>query len=153
MAGMTISGDKRVARRFREIANNADTIEKAWPEVGRYLSSAVSRQFSTSGAYLGTPWRPLKPEYRLRKLRSGFGRRILVQSGEMRGTFTGRPMQIEIYSGNSAIFGSANQKAIWHQHGTHRDGKRVNPPRPMLRVTAFVRRDVKDIMKKHVLGG
>lgn len=152
-ARMTIRGEEGVSRRFRGIADNAEDVSRAWPRVGAYLSREVQRQFQTNGANFGTPWKPLKPEYKLWKLRNGFGNRTLVKSGAMKKTFTGRPMDIEEYGPKSARFGSNDQKAIWQHYGTHRNGKRAIPPRKILVVTRRVRSDVKDIVKDHILGG
>ena len=150
---MTIKGDASVSRRFRGIADNAQDVTAAWPRVGSYLSRTVARQFATNGAHLNTPWKPLKPEYRLRKMREGFGRRTLVRTGAMKRTFVGRPMDIEEYGPKSARFGSNDIKAVWQHYGTHRNGKRAIPPRKILVITRDVRRDVKDIVKDHILRG
>ena len=75
-----------------------------------------------------------------------------MQTGGMRASFTSRPMAIEEYNGPSARFGSNHPLAKFHQHGTHRGGRRIVPARPMMRVTPKVRRDVKKIIQGHVMG-
>lgn len=151
-SGITVKGTRGIKQRIRGIQVRASNPQKAWPSVGAYLSRVANKQFTTEGAYLGKPWQPLKPAYRLWKIRNGYSRKILVQTGVMKRSFTGRPMDIEEYRGNSAVFGSSNQKAVWHHHGTRRNGKRVNPPRPILYVTPEVRSDIRDILAKHVVG-
>lgn len=151
--GMTITGDKKVAFNLRKVARSADNIEPVWARFGLYLSRQVARQFSSRGAFFGTPWKPLTAKYRLAKRRSGGGSRLLVQSGQLRESFVGRPMRIEKYMGDSAEYGSDLDKAIWHQRGTHRNGKRVNPPRPMLVVRPQHRKFLKRLLKAHILGG
>lgn len=150
-ARVTVKGDAQVARRFRTLAKNAEDVSPAWPRVGAYLSRTINQQFVTEGKRLGTPWRPVKPAYRLWKIRSGFSRKTLRQTGKMMKTFTGRPMDIEHYEGNSATFGSSDIKATWHHHGTRRNGERVNPPRPIFKTTPDVKRDVRDILLKQIM--
>lgn len=141
-----------VKRRLRLIDKRADNPEGAWPRVGSYLSRQVRRQFVTEGSHFGKKWRPLKKSYRLWKVRHGHSRKILVQTGSMRDSFTRRPMAIEEYQGKSAVFGSDHRLAKFHQYGTRRHGKQVNPPRPMLIITKEVRQDIRDILAKYVTG-
>lgn len=139
-------------RRLRAMALRIENPEPAWPRVGRFLSMVVRRQFSTKGAYLGTPWKPLKPEYMLWKVAHGYPKQTLVMDGTLRRSFVDRPMKVETYRGKSASFGSDLDLAIWHQRGTRRNGKQVNPPRPMLVVNRAVAEEVTDIMRRYIRG-
>jgi phage gpG-like protein len=139
-----------VLRRFHSIASKSQDMTPVWPKVGSYLSNEVRQQFATQGLHFGTPWKPLTPAYARRKRKMGGGK-ILVLSGDLRRSFVGRPMDIEVYSKDRARFGSSRPTAIWHQKGTHRNGKRVNPPRPMMRVTKKVRSDVRKKMADHIM--
>ena len=149
---MSHTGAPNFERHIRNIERRVKNPTPMWRKVGSYWSSAVRRNFATEGAYMGHPWRPLKPDYAIWKVRHGYGGKILVQSGAMRASFTSRPMSVERYNGQSAVFGSSDQKAIWHHYGTHRGGKQVNPPRPIMVVNAKTRGDVRQIMKAYVLG-
>ena len=140
-------------RRLKAVARRAENPEGVWPRVGQYLSFTANRQFVTEGMYLlGRPWKPLTSKYRLRKIRMGGSRKILRFSGDMASTLTSRPMSIEQYSGDTATFGSRDPKVAWHHRGTYRDGKRVNPPRPILPFNETVREDIKEIMIAYVTG-
>lgn len=150
---MTIRGDKAASRRLDDVAHRARNIERAWPAVGSYISKQVNQQFVTQGSRFGTPWKPLKPEYRLWKIRNGFSRLTLVKTGLLKKSFTGRPMDIEEYRGNSATFGSNFDTAVWQQKGTHRNGKRVIPPRPILVATKDMRLEVKRILQRYIVKG
>jgi phage gpG-like protein len=150
---VTITGPSRVSKKFKDMQQRADDLTPVWPKVGRYMSNVANRQFVTEGAFLGKPWKPLKPYYRLWKLRNGFSRKILVKTGAMRKKFTGRPMDVEVYGRHSAEFGVADQKAVWQQYGTHKDGKRVIPPRPILYANRMVKRDVRNIVKDYIVKG
>lgn len=142
-----VNGADKVAAKIRGYGYRTKELQPVWPEVHAYFRRAVNRQFATEGAYFGRPWRPLRPGYRLWKIRHGFSRKILVRTGEMKKSFRWQRI-----SPNSAMYGSSNQKAVWHHHGTRRHGKRVNPPRPIIVITRKVRRDVRDIFADHIAG-
>lgn len=139
-------------RRLRAMSRRIENPEIVWPRVGRFLSLVVRRQFATKGTYLGTPWAPLKPEYMLWKVMNGYPRQTLVMDGSLKNSWVDRPMSIETYRGSSAVFGSNDRKVVWHQYGTTRHGRQVNPPRPMLVVNAMVRDEVVDIVRRYVRG-
>lgn len=147
-----VTGVRQARLRISAIKKRAGDVSGAWPSVGAYLSRVATRQFVTEGAYLGRPWAPLKKEYRLWKIRNGYGRKILVRTGGLRNEFTGRPMQLEVYEGNRARFGSTSELAGWHHKGTRRNGKQVNPPRPILYVTPGISKDIRDILAKRIVG-
>ena len=150
---MEVKHSNRVTMKIQRMGMRARNPEGAWPHVGSYLSAVERRQWATQGAYLlGHPWKPLKPEYLQWKIKHGYSPRILMQTGALRLSFTGRPMSIEVYGKGSARFGSSHRLAHWHQEGTHRNGKRVNPPRPMMKLTPKVRNNVRDILADYVLG-
>lgn len=155
MSPVTVRGrrPREVAADIKVIRNRVEDVSPAWPSVGQYLSRSVRKQFVTEGSHFGTPWKPLKPFYRLWKVRNGFSRKILRRSGELMQSFTGRPMDIERYGRQEARFGSDLDKAKWHHGGTKRNGRRVNPPRPILKVTRDVQRDVKEIIENWIRKG
>lgn len=143
----------RVKRQMNGIAKRSANVSPVWPRVGSFLSAAERRQFATEGSYLGTPWQPLKASTLASKSRRGFGgRKILVETGAMRGTFTGRPMAVEVYGGSSAIFGSNSQVAKWQHFGTHRNGRQAIPPRTIMKVTPVLVSGVADIVAAYILG-
>jgi phage gpG-like protein len=142
---------RRVAKRVRSIAGRAEDVTPAWPKVGAYLSRQVRRQFATRGKHFGTPWKPLKKQTRLQKTKLGFPRIPLVRTGDLRKSFIGRPMNIEIKRPQSAVFGSSLNKAVWQQFGTKRGGRPAIPPRPMLRITPVQSKEVGDIIRKFVM--
>lgn len=150
---IVVIGEGRVISLFRGMRRRANNPEAAWEEVGEMLSDAVENQFRSDGAWFGTPWAPLTPAYLARKLSRGYPRDILIASGEMKRTFTGRPMEVETYRGKTATYGSNNQKAKWHHGGTRRNGRQVNPPRPILKATSREARAAARILAKHIMRG
>lgn len=149
---ITINDAEITKRRLRAMKERINNPDRAWPRVGRYLSITTNKQFATKGAYLGTPWAPLQPDYLLWKVANGYPRATLVMRGDLKQSLTGRPMGIERYNGKSAVFGSGDRKFIWHQKGTKRNGRQVNPPRPMIVLTPTVRAEITDIMRRYIRG-
>jgi phage virion morphogenesis protein len=123
-----------------------------WKKVGSYLSMVNRKQFATHGAYLGKPWKPLKPEYLQWKVKNGYSRKTLVKTGALKISYTSRPMSIEKYMGDSAIYGSDNELAGYHYYGTRRNGKRAIPPRPVMRNARKVSKAIKAIATDYLMG-
>lgn len=147
------SGLKKVKAKIRVMSKRVQNPSPAWKSVGSYIAASNRRQFATHGAYYGTPWKPLKPNYAQWKVRSGYGRKTLVRTGAMRASFVSRPMAIEKYYRNYAEFGSDYWLVKFHQNGTFRNGKRANPPRPMMKKTRKMTADVTSIVKEYVING
>lgn len=147
-----VKGREKTKAAINAVALRTRRPTPAWPKVGVVMNKAVAKQFATKGAYFGTPWKPLTPRYLSWKLAHGFPRDILIMTGQMRGTLVSRPMNIEEYMGNRAVFGTSNQKAIWHHHGTRYRGQQVNPPRPILKATQPLAEDVADVLAEYIMG-
>lgn len=150
---ITVTGLHDAKQQLRGMSHRAQDLRPAWPKVGSYISQSNRKQFTSKGAYYGTPWKPLKPEYAAWKLHHGHGRRMLVVTGTMKMSFTSRPMSIEKYYRKKAVFGSDNRLAAYHQYGTRRNGKRAIPARPMMKATPKLKRDVAQIVLTYVVHG
>lgn len=146
-----VHNEKAAVRKIRAIRERVEHPEPGMVAVGRVVARDVRRQFSSSGSFFGTPWSPLKPDYRVWKAAHGYPRNILVMSGEMRDSFTAYPMGITEIDGQRARFGSSNQKAVWHQYGTHHNGKQVNPARPILFVNPILVKHVRDTLARYII--
>lgn len=143
-----------VAREIRAMGHRVDDISPVGPRIGALLSSAVRRQFTTKGAYLGTPWRALSARTIADKVAKGLpAPSPLVRSGALKVSFIGRPMRIEKYGKDSLTYGSDLKRAMWQQKGTHRNGKRHIPPRVMLKIGREQRSQISDIIEKYVAKG
>lgn len=140
-------------RKLVAMSRRVDDLTPIWPKIGLFLSREVSKQFTTHGAYMGTPWAPLKPDYRAWKIANGFPGKTLVMTGDMKSTFVRRPMQREIYHRDHAIFGSDDQKARWHAAGTERDGRQILPARPIMVIRTYQKNRVKKIMRNYIENG
>lgn len=150
---MDRQGLRDVKYKVRGIARRSENLTPVWPRLGSFLAQANRRQFTSHGAYYGTPWAPLKPDYAQWKLRNGYGRKTLVLSGGMKASFTSRPMAIEKYYKQSATYGSDHWLAKFHQYGTHRNGKQANPPRPMMVKNRAVVKAARDMIDSYVKTG
>lgn len=146
-------GNRRVTARLETIVRRNKDYRRAWPRVERYIRSTARRQFTTYGAFLGRPWKPLNPEYRAWKIKKGYSPHILVQTGEMKRGLTSFPMDFRRHYRKSARFGTNNKLAVFHQNGTRRNGKRHLPARPILKATKRVRIDVKNIIRDYLIDG
>lgn len=144
---------RRAKQRVKRIGERSADPSPAWPRVGSYLSNTSYRQFVTKGSYYGTPWKPLKPDYAHWKLQHGYGRTMLVLTGKLKASLVSRPMSVEEYRGKSAVFGTDNRLAVFHQYGTHRNGKPVLPARPIVVVTSKISKDIQDIFTEYILTG
>ena len=145
-------GLRNVTIEIKAMRMRLSNMNPMWEKVGSYLAAVNRRQFATEGAYSGKPWKSLKPDYEQWKVRNGYGqRKILVQTGAMRTSFTSRPMSIEVYNNHSAKFGSNHPLAKYHQYGTHRNGKRAIPPRPVIVKTPKLSRDIAAIVKEYIV--
>jgi phage virion morphogenesis protein len=149
---MTIKVDGTKIR--AAIIRNDNTISRLrnpiglWPKVGSFIAMVERKQFATQGAYLGKPWKPLKPEYLQWKIKHGYSKRILVRTGAMRASLTSRPMEEERYKKYSATFGTNVDYAKYHQYGT-----RYMARRPMFTKNPLIKRGVKGIVKDYFLHG
>lgn len=144
---------RRVARELRRLDKNVGDLTTVWRRAGSRIARDNRRQFATKGAFQGTPWKPLAASTLRQKIAKGYKRQMLRRSDALFKSFTGRPMGIETYGPREAHFGSPLMTAIWQQHGTHRNGKRHIPPRPIQKLNPATRKEIIDMVIKHVMRG
>lgn len=144
---------KKIARDIRKIERAGLNMKMVWRRAGSWIARDNRRQFATKGSFQGTPWKPLAASTLRQKLRSGGRRQMLRRSDELFRSFTGRPMGIEDIQQHEAHFGSPLMKAIWHQNGTHRNGKQHIPARPIQKLNNGTRQDIIEAVVKHVMKG
>ena len=150
---MTVNGGKATIAKLQAMKGRTKRVDPAWREVGSHISKQIKNQFRTRGATFGTPWKPLAPSTVLEKKRKGYPRQPLVRTGKMKRLVTGRPLEVEQYAGQVATFGTKSKIALFQHGGTKRNGKRHIPARPIMKMTPKLRREIRDILKKHVLRG
>lgn len=155
MASLTVAAAemKRVARELRKLDRNSLNLTTVWRRAGSRIARDNRRQFATKGSFQGTPWKPLAASTLKQKLRSGGRKAPLRKTDALFRSFTGRPMGIEQIGPHDAHFGSPLQTAVWQQNGTHRNGKRHIPPRPIQKLNPATKQEIIDMVLKHVLRG
>lgn len=146
-SNLEYSGFDGVRRKLRNI--NVDFTDVG-PKVGNIIARHVRRQFATKGAHFGTPWKPLATSTRKQKRISGWPAAPLVRTGDLKLGVTRAPMDIEIYTGSSGIFGTAKRKAKWQHFGTTRKGRPHIPARTILKNTPAIERDIRDAIRRQV---
>lgn len=127
---VTVRGDQLDS--VQAMLDRLQDLVPLWRRIGDTIADREARQWGTDGAAEGTPWRPLNPHYVRWKVQHHFDQRILRQRGDLRASVVGRPMAIERYEGNSAVYGTDDDKAAWMKFGTTRNGQEHVPARPFL---------------------
>lgn len=151
MAALTY--DRRAFSRVKRRIKKADIdMLKAGPKVGAVVARHIRRQFTTKGAHFGTPWKPLAKSTLKEKARKGFPKSPLVRTGQMKAGVTKQPLDIEWFTNSSAHLGTDRKKAVWQHYGTHRNGRRHIPPRPILKLTPDLKQDIVDVLRRQALG-
>lgn len=136
------------------MGRRAENLTPVWPKVGRYVAGTARRQFTSRGAYLETPWRPLAASTRIDKRRKGFPSSPLVRTAALKREFTG--LRAVPHGPRRAFFGSYSNKARWQNYGTRRrtaKGKWHIPPRTILKVTPKVAGDIQKIVAEYIVKG
>jgi phage gpG-like protein len=154
MASLTVAAAemKQIARRLRKLDDNVD-LAVVWRRAGSRIARDNRRQFATKGAFQGTPWKPLAASTLRQKLAKGYKRQMLRRTDALFHSFTSRPMGIEVINRLDAHFGSPLMTAIWQQGGTFRNGKRHIPPRPIQKLNPAARKEIVEMVTKHVMRG
>ena len=142
----TIEGSELVDRLMAQMADRTGDVSPIWPKVGDVVVDNMARQFDTEGAhFLGRQWSPLKPEYLAWKIRKGLDPRRLHATGDMRRSFTTRPMDVEEFYPDYAVFRSNDAKAPFHQSGT-----RNMPARRIFAMTEDFSDEITQVVARYI---
>jgi phage gpG-like protein len=143
-------GEQAVARDLLRFGQNAADVRPAMAQVLDLLRNVERRQFDSEGAYGSGGWAPLAASTIDQKRRQGLDPRILRATGRMRDSLTepGHPDQIAIARHDGLDFGTTDEKAARHQHGTAR-----MPQRRVVQLPESDRREVVRILQRHVVSG
>ena len=141
-----IEGDRRVRTLLLQMADRTRGVEPAWPAVGDVIAENMALQFTSEGAHLnGRGWAPLSPKYLAWKVSKGLDPRRLHATRTMMLSLTSRPMAVEQYFPNRAVFGTDDEKAAFHQNGTD-----VMPRRQIINVTEDLADDVNSVLARYI---
>lgn len=142
-----------VARRIRAIGVRSEDMGRAGRKMAEIVAKSNRRQFSTKGAYYGTPWKPLKPRTLMEKMAQGFPADPLVRTGAMKREFTSLPMGVQEITRTSVRLGGKSKISRYQQYGTHRNGKRAIPPRVIQRVSRQMNADILKAVNEYLMKG
>jgi hypothetical protein len=147
---VSASGIEQTNRQLHEMQIRAANLIPVWRRVGAIVAAGEKRQYATEGAYLnsGHVWAPLSPAYAAWKQRTGHDGGIEVLSGDTRKGLTSRPMDIEEYYPQHAVFGVSGKIAYWQQHGT-----RFMPKRTLIAFTKSTRNSANRAIARYVTNG
>lgn len=143
----TVTGIDEIKIKLRLLSNRAKNPRPVFVILGSYFAAHNRKVFATNGAYNGSPWKPLSPDYHQWKIRTGKSPNTLVRTGKLRASYVSRPMGIEVYGKMRARYGSNVRYAHFHQSGT-----RHMPARRVMVVNKKVRMDVKQIVEDYISG-
>lgn len=144
---ITIRGIDELIVKIDGLATRAMNPTPVFEKIGKYLAITNLEAFTTNGASNGSAWKPLSPNYKQWKVRHGMPFGILVRTGALRASYTGRPMGVEIYGKQEARYGSNIRYAHFHQLGT-----RKMPARKVMVVNRKMRSNVKTIVVDYLFG-
>lgn len=128
--------DEMMKARLRAFASLLLDLRPFWPKVVPLFVGWMNEQFASEGAYWGTPWAPLSPEYAMRKAVMFPGKGILIAEGDLRRESshpsrraTQRTLTLTIQWRKRKRKGRERRvlDPRWHQLGTDR-----MPARPLL---------------------
>jgi phage gpG-like protein len=130
-----VLGDEQVWASFVGIEERAGDMREPLEASGHTLEDLAARQFESQGAYASGGWAPLSPKYAAAKLAFWGPRPILVASGKLRRILTEHG--IREVTRDTLIYGTFDDVAGWHQHGTEN-----MPARPIIVVGPVEREEI-----------
>lgn len=143
--GVDLVGSARLISKLEQVAQGADDLSDAWPDVGEVFAARQKEIFDKGGR---PKWKPLSPDYILQRRREGLGGKTLVRTGLLRYAVTdSRPARS---AGAYAVFGPAGRTAPhWtlHKYGT----KKMPRRNPLPAFNKAERKQVRDLLAKHIL--
>lgn len=142
-------GTERVARKMTLSGARAADAREAFGHIINLIFKIESQIFQSQGRRGGGSWQRLTLDWLRRKTHSpGLDTRILHATGALRRSVTerGAPHQILELSPNHLRFGTDRPGAQAHQTGTG-----GMPKRQFIKFTEKDRRDMRELMAKHII--
>lgn len=125
-----VFGTQILNRRLLRFAGGVSDASLAFEAVARILSAATARNFATSGASGGHPWRALAPATLARKRRLGLDPRILRATGRLYSSLVDAtsPDHVQQITTESLRWGSTVDYGKYHQSTRPRAKVPYRPP-------------------------
>lgn len=140
-------GDQQIDRVLDRMADRVEDASPAFEELADRFAAAESQQFASQGAFGGGGWAPLSPAYAAWKA-SRFPGPILVRTGALKGSLTGRPLGVEMIGAQQAVFGTNIPYAGYHQSGTSK-----MPARPPVQLPESEKQAWVKVMQRFIVSG
>ncbi len=129
-----ILGESQIQRMLDGVVYRGQDLRPVWNFIVSDFFALEGQQFATEGG-LGRPWPPLSPVYAAWKAKHFPGQPILVRTGRLRASLTGRNADtVEVQEPQLLRIGTRVPYARFHQTGTSR-----MPPRPPIVLTEAVK--------------
>jgi phage gpG-like protein len=120
-----VDGVEQISRGFSRFADGVRDLSPAWNDIAKDFHDVEAKQFESEGSSGSGGWRPLSPRYAAWKARHYPSRGILVRTGTLRGSLTGKNEgYIERKAPLELTLGTAVSYAAAHQRGTRRMPRR-----------------------------
>jgi phage gpG-like protein len=146
-----VLGDKVVERELLRFGARATDLSPAFDTILDQFEEWETHQFETEGAFLGTPWEPLAPSTITRKTALGQPLDILVATGELRASLTGRGRDaVRESRHDEATFGTRVPYAMYHHS---REPRSRLPRRPLIAVDEVRRRWIIRVLQRFIVEG
>lgn len=119
-------GETQIMAKFNRLAEKISDYSDVFEKLGDDFYEIEKRLFGSQGGSGDKgKWKALSPKYAAWKSKNYPGQPILVQTGELRDSLTQKGGQnIRAISRKQAVFGTYDEKAIYHQQGSGKLPKR-----------------------------
>lgn len=138
---------RRAELRLKQMRERAGDLTPAFEKWGDDVAEEVRLNFAAEGAWFGSAWAALSPQYAAWKALHYPNKTILRRTDKLFDSLTERPMAVERIGKQQAVFGTDVKYARYHQGGTVK-----MPSRPFLELTAELQRKVNDRILDHIMG-
>jgi hypothetical protein len=143
---VTISGDKKIARKLRQMGVTFIDLKPTFTKVGDYLTDFYSGEvYASRGGVIGSRWAPLSSSYAADKARTFPGRPPLIRTGLMNRSYNSEPSKQSLTLYNDTPYFD------FHQEGTRRMPQRktmdVDQPR-QVKIIQMISADLTKIMEQ-----
>lgn len=148
---ISVLGDKIVERELLRFSSRAVDLSPAFETIADEMQHWEADQFSSEGAFLGTPWEPLAASTVRSKAARGLPLDILVATGELRDSLTGAGSNaVRDIGPNEMTFGTRVPYAVYHHS---REPRSRLPRRPLIAVDELRRRWIVRELQRYIVEG
>lgn len=128
-----VTGDRKVVSQLKKLRVELEDWQTEMKQIGKYLMNYYSNDvFISEGAALGSPWRPLSPQYEFQKRKMYPGAPILQRTGNLRRGFTMNSNKSSVTVRNKVpyasfhLFGTRKMVAREFMGYTHKVGEGIS---------------------------